>query len=620
MTDLHAAAAAVGLRRDWTDAAGRAQQVEDQVLAALLACLDPTPPEVPFLSVTCGEPVRVPGALTGAAELMLEDGKTVPFTLGSDAIAVVGYHQLSVGPRRYTIAVAPARCPQPPERGWGVAVQIPSLRDGRASAYGDYGTLGHAADAFGRAGASALAISPTHALFPADPSRFSPYAPSSRLFHNVMLADPSLIGAPFPAEPSPDLINWPGASSARLAHLRQAYVANKVRVEAEVDAYEAENGPDLTAHARFDALHGRLGGAGWPDWPAEFQQPTSPAVEKFALDHADDVSFFIFLQWLADQGLANAQQSARSHMAIGLIADLAVGTDRAGSHGWSRREDLLTGVSIGAPPDPLGPDGQNWGISALDPYALQRTGFSPFIKTIRTALRHAGGLRIDHAIGLDRLWIVPDGATAADGAYLDMPGETLKNVVAIEAHRANAIVIAEDLGTVPPGLRADLSRRGMFGMRVLPFERDSDGRFVPPEQWDADAIAMTGTHDTPTFVGWWQGRDIDWRARISGKPAPDAMHSRAEERAALWQALGGDGAPPAEPPLDSVLEAVAAAPSPLMILPLEDLLGVEEQPNLPGTVDEHPNWRRRMPVETGVLLDQVDTEHRLGLLARTKTV
>ncbi|MCC2978553.1 4-alpha-glucanotransferase [Sphingomonas sp. IC4-52] len=621
MTDLHAAAAAAGLKRDWTDASGRPQQVADSVLEALLSRLDMTPAEQPFVSATVGAPILLPGASAGMADLVLEDGTTRPLPVSEAGVAapldVIGYHTLSIGRHRYTIAIAPPRCPQPSGRSWGVSVQIPSLRDQRASAFGDYGTLADAAAAFGRAGAAALAISPTHALFPADPHRFSPYAPSSRLFHNAMLADPSLVGAPFPDEQSGDLIDWPNALSARLTHLRRVYLAENLRLQAAVTAFAAEKGPDLAAHARFDALHCRLGGAGWPDWPTEFQDPASPAVQRFATEHADEISFFIFLQWLADQGLEHAQKAARKQMAIGLIADLAVGTDRAGSHGWSRRSDLLSGVSIGAPPDPLGPDGQNWGISALDPYALQRTDFSSFINTIRTALRHAGGLRIDHAIGLDHLWIVPDGGTAADGAYLTMPGDTLKNIVAIEAYRANTIVIAEDLGTVPPGLRNDLSRRGMLGMRVLPFERDTEGEFVPPAKWDADAVAMTGTHDTPTVAGWWKGRDLEWRTRISGVTDPASSTQRREERSSMSQAIG-IYKDQLTPPLDEIMEAVAEAPATLAVFPMEDLLGLEEQPNLPGTTDQHPNWRRRMPAATSALLARPDVQRRTHMLSEKR--
>lgn len=616
MTSLHAAAKAAGLMRDWTDAAGRAQQVDNAVLETLLACLDPTPAEQPFVTAVAGQPIRLSDAPQGTAEVTLEDGTTLPLVLGQDAISEIGYHRLTLGTRQYTLAVAPPRCPQPPARSWGLAVQIPALRDDRPSGYGTFHTLANSAEAFGSAGATALAISPTHALFPADPHRYSPYAPSSRLFHNVMLADPATIGmAPAAdSETAPDLIDWQGALPRHLKLLRTTFDQAGDAIRAAVATYRKDGGATLEAHARFDAIHARLGGNGWLDWPAELRDPAGAAVHRFAAEHAEDVTFYVFLQWLADQGLAAAHRSARKQMAVGLVADLAVGTDRGGSHGWSRGADLLSGVTIGAPLDPLGPDGQNWGISALDPYQLGRSGYRAFIDTIRTALRHAGGIRIDHAIGLDRLWIVPDGATAADGAYLTMPGDALKTIVAIEAHRADAIVIAEDLGTVPPGLRDDLATRGMLGMRVLPFERDKAGAFVPPPRWDADAVAMTGTHDTPTVSGWWHGRDIEWRAQIAGKPDPAGIENRAAERNSLWRALGNNGSPPTDAPLDQILETVADAPAPLAIYPLEDLLGLEEQPNLPGTTDEHPNWRRRMPAETDALLARPPVAARTRML------
>lgn len=621
MSDLHVAAAAAGISRDWEDAEGRAQRVDDAVLEAILARLDLSAPAEPFLTAEAGVPIVLPAGLAGAATLMLEDGAEQPLAIDAQgrlpAIATIGYHQLEVAGRRFTLAVAPPRCPPPPGRGWGSAVQIPSLRDGAPSAFGDLGTLTRSAAAFARAGASALAISPTHALFPADVTRFSPYAPSSRLFHNVWLAEPAVIGLPLPPSPGPELIDWTQAIPRRMAQLRAAFDAAGAAVRDAVAAYRVTRGDRLEQHARFDALHAHVGG-GWSTWPAAYHDPSSDAVHRFAADHADDVTFYAFLQWLCEQGLAAAQRAARDGgMAIGLVADLAIGMDRDGSHGWSRRDELLAGLSIGAPPDPLGPVGQNWGITALDPFALQRTGFRPFIDTIRAAVTHAGGIRIDHALGLDRLWVIPEGGGAGDGAYLAMPGEVLKRIVAIESHRADAIVIAEDLGTVPPGFRDDLARRGMLGMRVLPFERDAEGEFTPPRGWDADAVAMTGTHDTPTLAGWWTARDIDWRARLGSLgPAEETTqrNKRDDERVSLWRAIDGAGDPPALPPIDAVLDAVSSAPAPLAIVPLEDLLGLEEQPNIPGTIDEHPNWRRRMPDATATLLTRPDVARRTTLL------
>ena len=613
---LHARAAAAGLQRDWEDANSRPQRVDDAVLEAILACLDASPPEQPFLSAEAGTPIEVPG-LTGPAELALEDGTTLAVPLDRPlTIDVIGYHRLRTAGRTCTIAVAPPRCPQPRGRSWGVAVQIPGLRSPYDSAYGDLGAVAEAAAALGDAGAQALAISPTHALFPADPTRFSPYGPSTRLFHNVLLADPALIGAPPPPASGDDLIDWQAALPVRLQHLRTVFDTADQGVIAAAAAWRAQRGEALEAHARFDALHTMLGN-GWRDWPAEYRDPGSDAVRRFAAEHADLVAFYAFAQWLADLGLAAAQRRARETMAIGLVADLAVGMDPGGSHGWSRRGELLDRLTIGAPPDPLGPDGQSWGITALDPFALARTGFRGFIETIRAALAHAGGIRIDHALGLDRLWVMPEGAAASDGAYLTMPGTHLKRIVAIEAHRAGAIVIAEDLGTVPPGFRDDLSARGMLGMRVLPFERDKAGDFTPPASWDADTVAMTGTHDTPTLAGWWTGRDIAWRRTFASVP-DDADAVRAGERASLWEAVGGAGGPPADPPLDTILAAVARAPAPLLIVPVEDLLGMDEAPNIPGTVDEHPNWRRRLPAATDALLTDPAVVRRTAMLTQKR--
>ena len=621
MSDLHAAAAAAGLQRDWEDADSRPQRVADEVLATVLDRLDLSAATEPFLSADAGRPIALPGGASGPAVLVLEDGTSRPLTVNADGrvpgIDTIGYHRLEVGGQRFTLAVAPTRCPVPSGRGWGSAVQIPALRGARSSAYGDLGTLAEAAAAFGRAGAAALAISPTHALFPADPGRFSPYAPSTRLFHNVLLADPALIGAPLQPAAAPDLIDWQQAIPARMAHLRAAWAGAGTAVREKVAAFRAERGPSLEGHATFDALHSRFGG-GWRDWPSEFRAPDAAAVRRFAAEQADEIALFAFLQWLADRGLATAQAAAREHMPIGLIADLAVGMDPGGSHGWSRRHELLRGLSIGAPPDPLGPEGQNWGITALDPFALRRTGFVAFIETLRAALTHAGGIRIDHALGLQRLWVVPEGAPASDGVYLTMPGDDMKRIIAIEATRANAIVIAEDLGTVPPGFRDELAARGMLGMRVLPFERDKQGDFVPPAEWDAEAVAMTGTHDTPTLAGWWTGRDIEWNRKLGRSGASEAEAGRPKERASLWRAMDGRAAPPEQPPVDTILAAVADAPAPLAIVPLEDLAGLEEQPNIPGTIDEHPNWRRRMAKPTEALLARPDIARRTSLLTEAR--
>jgi 4-alpha-glucanotransferase len=659
---LHQLAEAAGLQIVWEDALGEAHRVSDASLVAILAALgfaadsdaaiarsaarlaDDDGVACGFVSGLAGEPITLPSTcdMAGALDLILEDGTRQPVVLEVaegglrlPAITTLGYHRLTSADREIVVAVTPPRCftvddAADGRRLWGPSVQIAALRDDRASAFGDFGTLAQAARAFAARGADALAISPVHALFPADSSRYSPYAPSSRLFLNILYADPALVGAS-PDAPVTDLIDWEQAIPARLRVLRQAYDARSDAVRASVAAFAAAGGGELERHARFDALHAHFfaqsGARGWQDWPAEYHDPAGDAVARFGAEQQEEVGFYLFLQWLAERSLDAAQQAATgAGMALGLIADLAVGMDPGGSHAWSRPDDLLTGLSIGAPPDLLGPDGQNWGITGFSPHALRRTGFAPFIATLRAALDHAGGIRIDHALGLRRLWVVPNGASAREGAYLTMPMDDMLRLLALESHRARAVVIGEDLGTVPEGFRPAMDEKAMLGMRVLWFERDEDGAFLPPERYDRDAAAMTGTHDLATVAGWWRGRDIEWNWNLgrTSRAADQAedQAARGEDRTRLWNAFveaGVAAMPQPEPQagdrvVDAALAFVARAPSVLAIMPLEDVIGAVEQPNLPGTIDEHPNWRRRMPDTTEALLDRPEVAARLAAI------
>ena len=667
MSQLHDLATAAGLHIEWEDALGEPQRVADSALIAILAALDlpadsdaaiaqsrakldEDEADCAFVSADAGEPFTLPvrcGA-AGPVTLVLEDGSDRKVTLQATregllcpGIDEVGYHRLTLGTREVRLAIAPPRCfsvadAAGEKRIWGPAVQIAALRNQRAAAYGDFGTLADTARAFAKRGADALAISPVHALFPADPSRYSPYAPSSRLFLNILYADPTLAGVELPAQVPAELIDWSEAIPARLRLLREAYDGRSDAIRDAVAVYAEHGGEELRRHARFDALHAHFfaksGAQGWQDWPAEFSDPPGEAVATFAAEHDDEVGFSLFLQWLAKQSLDAAQKAATGGgMALGLIADLAVGMDAGGSHAWSRPGDLLNGLSIGAPPDLLGPDGQSWGITGFSPQALKRTGFEPFIATLRAALDHAGGIRIDHALGLRRLWVVPHGASAKEGAYLTMPLDDMLRVLAIESTRAKAVVIGEDLGTVPEGFRPKMDERAMLGMRVLWFERDEDGGIIPPADWSPDAAAMTGTHDLPTVAGYWQGRDIGWTWKLGrtsrAKDEAEDRADRAKDRTRLWAAFTEAGVTDAPEPavedtnavVDAAVAFVASAPCALAILPLEDVVGLIEQPNLPGTIDEHPNWRRRMPDSTDALLDRPDVAHRLDLINSART-
>ncbi len=655
MNSLQTLAVAAGLQPEWQDAAGHRQTVSDGALHAILdrlghasadtkqiadslaAITTPTSRTPRFVSVNVGDPIQLSITLSGNAQLTLENGTRTSVAIGRGALKPIdhtGYHRLEIGNDVIDLLVAPRRCftiadVLPGRKLWAPAVQIPSLRSESTKAFGDFGTLAEAARAFGERGADALAISPTHALFPADASRYSPYAPSSRQFLNGLYGD-SAVFTGTSDEPTSELIDWQQAIPAKLAGLRKAFDQDAKSLGKTLEAFRRDGGENLDHHAEFEALHAhffaRDGARGWQQWPAEYHEPASPAVRRFVTEHADDVTFYVFLQWLARRDLDAAQTAAKdAGMAIGLIADLAVGMDPGGSHGWSRRSDLLTGLSIGAPPDPLGPDGQSWGITGFDPQALRDTGFASFIATIRAALAHAGGIRIDHAFGLRRLWVVPEGASAGEGAYLDMPFDDLMRIVAMESQRACAIVIGEDLGTVPDGFREAMDARAMLGMRVLWFERDADG-FVPPAKWSPDAVAMTGTHDLATIAGWWSGRNIDWTWDLGRKSdAADKLTdlaARAEDRVALWSAFDTGTEQPTpedtDPVVDAAIAHVAGTPCALAIIPIEDLAGLVEQPNLPGTIDEHPNWRRRMPDTTEALLARPEVAARIDTLNATR--
>ena len=297
-----------------------------------------------------------------------------------------------------------------------------------------------------------------HAQFSADPTRYGPYAPSNRAALNVLH---SAAAAPAPDDAA--LVDWPAAGAARLAALRAEFETFHDR--AALDAFRQQSGVGLARHALFEALAASLSAGNpaaldWRHWPEAYRDPDNAAVARFLDDNAHEVSFHAWAQYRADAGLGAAQQAARAAgMKIGLIADLAVGTDRAGSHSWSRQEEVLRGLEIGAPPDLINREGQSWGITAFSPRGLRNSGFSAFIEMLRHALRHAGGVRIDHVMGLARLWVIPEGFGSAGGAYLKLPVDDLMRLVALESHRHRAVILGEDLGTLPEGYGEKTERR-----------------------------------------------------------------------------------------------------------------------------------------------------------------
>ncbi len=667
MTDnaLYDLAAAAGIAVRWRDVQGEEHEVAEPTLRAVLQALGHATGSAAQIAESLAEAQRPPGALpplvtalagervmlpapAGRTHLVLEDGRTFDgyseVSQGGSWILPIlepGYHRLRLDDHETIVAVAPRRGTVlrdlvPGGRALALAAQIYALRRPGDAGIGDFAALGDFVEAAARHGVQGVAISPVHAQFSADPARFGPYAPSSRVAFNVLHAPVPAGDAAWQAQAAmleqADLVDWPAATVARLAQWRTVFAQakNDAALMAAFAAFRQGGGEGLARHAVFEALHAKLFGEDaaqwhWRDWPAEYRDAASPAVAAFAAAHEDEVAFHAFLQFQADRGLAQAQARARAAgMGIGLISDLAVGTDGGGSHCWARPRETLFGVTVGSPPDMFQRAGQNWGLAAFSPRGLVTRGFTAFLEMLRAALAHAGGVRIDHSMGLHRLWVIPDGAGATEGAYLRYPETDLLRLIALESQRARAIVVAEDLGTLPDGFQARLTEAGIAGMRVLWFERDRNDDFTPPSGWTRQAAAMTTTHDLPTVAGWWRGRDIDWRVRLDpalDRTADDA--GRAADRARLWAALCESGAAHGQAPgmdeagavVDAAVAHVGASACDLMILPVEDVLGAEEQPNLPNTVQEHPNWRRRLP--PGVLEGE-DARRRLRAAMRTR--
>jgi len=672
-----------GVANDWVDANGKPQRVAIGSLRAILAALGfPCATDddcmasrarltganrslsmPPLVTATVGEPIRLSSgdaARQCNSTIVYEDGDRADITLqaADDKIVVPsidrpGYHRLRFGDHELTLAVAPRRCVTvndiaPNERLWGLAVQLYGLRRAGDGGIGDTTALQALAKSAARYGADAIALSPTHSLFAADPSRYGPYSPSSRLFLNPLFADPAdafgaqRVAAAMAATEDRGqadhsaLIDWPAAARGKYALLGRLFAdfvmhdleqTAPTALAAAFNAFVRDGGDRLREHALFEAAHQKWFGVekvwNWSDWPPDWRDPASQIVTQYASTESRAVAYQVFLQWIADRSFAAAQAGARRDgMRIGMIADLAIGMDRGGSHAWARQKDLLLGLSIGAPPDLLGPRGQDWGLTGFSPQALVANGYEPFLATLRAAMRHAGGVRIDHVMGLTRLWLIPHGAAPTDGAYLSYPIDDLLRLIALESHRHGAVVIGEDLGTVPGDFRGRMSEAGIAGMDVLWFTRDKR-RFLPPAAWRPDAVAMTSTHDLPTVAGWWKGADIDTREALGLTPdATTQRKQRGDERALLWRSFKRAAVAKGNPPtpdqpdaaVDSAVRFVAQSASHLALIPIEDVLGLTEQPNLPGTIDEHPNWRRRLDAPASTVLDTPAARPRLEAL------
>ncbi|WP_333828841.1 4-alpha-glucanotransferase [Pararhodobacter sp.] len=518
-----------------------------------------------------------------------------------------------------------AQCFLPGEhRHWGIALQLYQLRSARNWGIGDFADLEHLARVAAPAGADFLGLNPLHALFLADPARCSPFSPSNRRFLNPLyLAIDHVPGfTPDMADEATldglrqtPLVDYPGVAAAKLSTLRAIW-AQGAQLP---DDFVQEGGKALHRHALFEALSAEMvargHGAGWLAWPEEWRDAEGPAVQDFAQTHEDQIRFHLWLQYLCAQQLQALRRLCDDlGMQIGLYLDFAVGEAADGSGSWGSR-NVLPDVRIGAPPDYFNEQGQDWGLAPLSPLAMASEHAAPFRSLIGAATRQAGALRIDHAMGLWQLFLMPEGASAAEGTYARYPLGDMLTALAEASRRNRTVIIGEDLGNVPPGFQAVMAACNILSYRIFFFERTEAG-FIPPADYPRNALACLSTHDLPTFRGWWRGDDIALRRRfgfISDTAALEQETSRRSERADLLadlraagllsaadakQATPGD-APPAL--ITAVHAHLSRAPSRLFAVRLEDLAAELNPVNVPSTVDDYPNWRHKLGLSLDAL-------------------
>lgn len=585
-------------------------------------------------------PVRIPVSTdAGAVDwvLTLEDGTIRRGQSTLDAGAIVfseqpplGYHTLAVGDAVLRLIVVPTQAwlPSALEDGpgiWGFALQLYSLRSPSDWGIGDFGALAAFVASARSVGAGAFGLNPLHAPNVADPHAHSPYDPASRLWLNPLYIDVEAVAdfrESIRAQTAAQLLRPPRGGSlidhdavttAKLGVLELCYdwFVAKHREDARGRTYARfiENGGSaLRDYAVFCALAEHVRAAtgvrgGWTAWPAEYRDRHGEAVRTFEREHAERIGFHSYAQWVADEQLERTARACDG-LPVGLYRDLAVGTSADGADSWSAPQTFVRGVSIGAPPDAVNALGQNWGLTPFHPEVLRREGYAPFVALLRANMRHAGALRIDHAMAIQRLFWIPQGRPAAEGAYVRYPLDDLLGIIALESVRNRCAVVGEDLGTVPVGFRERLSEQRIFGCRLLFFEREPDGRFQAPEAYPTAALVSTGTHDLPSLPSWWAGTDIDLRGNLgllTAQAAEEARIERERSRGYLIEALRAHGDLGDDASIEALVEAayrlLARSPARFLIVQLEDVLLLTDAINVPGTLDEHPNWRRRLPLD-----------------------
>jgi 4-alpha-glucanotransferase len=573
-----------------------------------------------------------------------------------------GYHQITLqygdASASCPLIYAPQTCYSPQEASsekmWGYAAQLYSLTSEDNLGMGDFGDLAKLVEKSAKQKASAIGLNPLHPLYQNNPAHRSPYSPTSRCFLNTLYIDlkqvPNFstcqaaqsrynseeIQNKIAYAKQTELIDYPAVADIKFDILEILFKdINNLSLEqqTEFNDFKTSQGNDLLQLATFEALYEHFreideNAYGWPDWPVAFQAPDSDEVKAFQQTHSNRINYFCFVQWLAHRQLkAIAVQAKKSGMPIGLYLDLAVGCDGSGVDVWSDKDVYVAGAAVGAPPDAMNTIGQDWGLTPINPVALQKQGYQPLVKALRSNMQYAGALRIDHILGLMRQYWVAPGMRADEGVYITFPLADILRIIALESRRNNCVVIGEDLGTVPDGFGEIMAQAGLLSYKVLFFERWDSGFFMRPELYPAQSMVAVSTHDLPTLTGWWTGKDLEWRQKLSLYPneamGQNERDSRIKDRQLLIDALDDLNVmdiskAPAQAPAKmnralslGVQKYMAKAPSHIQLIPLEDALEIVEQVNIPGTIDEHPNWLQKLPV-TIEAFDKTDSVNELA--------
>lgn len=613
-----------------------------------------------------------PAALPVLERTNLQGREYLALALPLPNCETLGYHRLSVtldglAAVEMPLILCPAACYQPPaisdaQRAWGISVQLYGLRSARNWGMGDYTDLKTLVEWAGANGAALVGVNPLHALYPHNPRHCSPYSPSSRQFLNVLYIDveaaPEFADCAAAREAVADahfqarlralrdaaLVDYAGVAEAKqriltLLHgcFRSQHLAKGSARAGDFRRFLEDQGEELYLQALYEALqahfHAQDAGLwGWPVWPEAWRDPRSAEVRAWAEANPERVEFHLYLHWLAACQLhAVCERSLQQGLGVGLYQDLAVGVDKGGAETWMHRPLYAFEASVGAPPDDFNLHGQDWGLPPLIPHKLREAAYAPFIRMLRANMAEAGALRVDHVMALMRLYWVPPGMRADQGVYVSYPFRDLLGILALESQRNRCLIIGEDLGTVPDAMRQAMRDLGILAYRLFYFEKhwEGDQAFKAPGEIDPQALVAASTHDLPPLAGFWRGLDLDLRSALRLFPTEAQQEAqivgRAEDRAQLLMALEREGLLPEGMAVHPVTVAemtpqlalaihqyIARSPARVMLVQAEDILGESAQANLPGTVDGHPNWQRKLSLD----LEEWPADARLQACAR----